>query len=134
MAITNHFINLHYKNIHFRWSFTNLTKLRYIRLIAHGCTLAGLKLNHFLLTWFVIINKDFVKRLFGLFLITKLLYTYVTKPFWNFLFCIQGALSFAYTVLPCAGGTDLRRSQLENQVHVDMLIQTCNTNMSIKYV
>lgn len=48
------------------------------------------------------------------------------------LFCIQGALSFAYTVLPCAGGTDPGRSQREDQV--DLLIHTCNTNMTIKLV
>lgn len=49
-----------------------------------------------------------------------------------FLFCIQGALRFGYTVLPCAGGTDPGRSQRGNQV--DLLIYTCNTNLSIMLV
>lgn len=107
-----------------------------IHPLDHGCTLAGLKLNqlNFLLTWFVIIHMDFIKRLLGLFLSTKLLYTNVTKPFWNFLFCIQGALRFAYTVLPCAGGTDPGRSQRGNQVDLRIHICTCNTNMSIMLV
>lgn len=78
--------------------------------------------------FYAIIHRNFLQRLLGLFLSTKLLYTNVTKPFWKFLFCIQGALRFAYTVLPCAGGTDPGKSQRGNQV--DLRIHTCNTNMS----
>lgn len=105
-----------------------------IHPLDHDCTLAGLKLNqlNFLLTWFVIIHMDFVKRLLGFFLSTKLLYTNVTQPFWKFVFCIQGALCFAYTALPCTGGTDPWRSQRENQV--DLRIHTCSTNKSIMLV
>lgn len=53
----------------------------------------------------------------------------ILKNFVLFDFLFQGTFSFAFTIFPCAGGTENGNGQLENQV--DMLIHTCTCNASI---